>query len=269
MSKRRNEGRSVSAIEGAVQNENGATKTRKSLWLCVGLVAMLLTVGVFAKQNWFPSTDALTGKRTGWFGKQNASSSWNPLAAVLPTSTPQLSKEYIYAGRASKVSEDVDLLTGRAAWFFGFSNDELVSFANEGNRTIFEDAFSKLAALKGGGPLSAQAAFEWDGLIMSQEQHLIQPSYQNMSEANGRLLEGSLKRNFWLSKAAQSNTGAFPQERSIFNVSHRWEFGMKFLGYEVSPSQMPNPGARYSTPEMYNRLNPGRPVGPVVVSLNF
>jgi hypothetical protein len=58
-------------------------------------------MGVFAKNGWFPSTDPFTGKKTGWFGKslpRNAANSWNPLAAPLPTPTPQLSKEYIYAG---------------------------------------------------------------------------------------------------------------------------------------------------------------------------
>jgi hypothetical protein len=114
MSKRRNEGRSVSAIEEAVQNENGATKTRKSLWICVGFgVMVLLTAGVFAKNGWLPVTDALTGKKTGWFGKQlpkNASSSWNPVAAILPTSdpAPQLSKEYIYAGSRLLAVEDAN-----------------------------------------------------------------------------------------------------------------------------------------------------------------
>ena len=64
-------------------------------------LALLLVIGVFAKQGWYPSTDNLSGKRTGWFGKplaKNAPSSWNPLAMPTATPTPQLSKENIYAG---------------------------------------------------------------------------------------------------------------------------------------------------------------------------
>ena len=61
---------------------------------------VLIAVGAMASNNWLPHTDPLTGKKTGWFGKElpkNASSSWNPLAAPLPTPTPQLSRELIYA----------------------------------------------------------------------------------------------------------------------------------------------------------------------------
>lgn len=79
------------------QNE----KRRKLLVFLSGFVAVgLVTLGIFASNGWLPKTDPLTGKKIGWFGKElpkNASSSWNPLAAPLPSQTPQLSKEYIYA----------------------------------------------------------------------------------------------------------------------------------------------------------------------------
>jgi len=78
------------------------------LWLrshliAVGTVAFLLLLGLgaMAKNGWLPSTDPLSGQKTGWFGRKlpkNAGSTWNPLAAPMPTPTPQLSKEYIYAG---------------------------------------------------------------------------------------------------------------------------------------------------------------------------
>ena len=69
----------------------------------IGAVSIILFVGIgiMARNGWFPATDALSGKRTGWFGREvpkNSGSAWNPLAAMLPTPTPQLSKEYIYAG---------------------------------------------------------------------------------------------------------------------------------------------------------------------------
>lgn len=79
------------------------TKNRKKVFVFVGScgIALLISAGIFAKNGWFPSTDPVSGARTGWFGKalaQNASSAWNPFAPD-PTPTPlQLSKEYIYAG---------------------------------------------------------------------------------------------------------------------------------------------------------------------------
>jgi hypothetical protein len=89
-----------------------SSRVRKH-WLpiaAIGLV-MLLGLGVFAKNGWLPKTDALSGKRTGWFGKEltkNAPSSWNPLAMPTATPTPQLSKEYIYAGSRLLAVEDAN-----------------------------------------------------------------------------------------------------------------------------------------------------------------
>ena len=75
----------------------------RSHLMVIGALTLLLFVGigVMARNGWLPNTDAMTGNKTGWFGKElpkNAGSSWNPLAAPLPTATPQLSKENIYAG---------------------------------------------------------------------------------------------------------------------------------------------------------------------------
>lgn len=83
--------------------------------LLYGLAAFallfLIGLGVFARQGWLPSTDPLSGKRTGWFGNplpKNAASSWNPLAMPSATPTPQLSKEYIYAGSRLLAVEDAN-----------------------------------------------------------------------------------------------------------------------------------------------------------------
>ena len=86
--------------------------SRRLLASCVRLTLGLLIVGgIFASKGWFPSTDGLTGKRTGWFGARlarNAGSSWNPLAAPVPTPSPQLAKEYIYAGSRLLAVEDAN-----------------------------------------------------------------------------------------------------------------------------------------------------------------
>ena len=85
---------------------------RKKLFYCTTVLVFVLLVaaGIFAKNGWFPSTDALTGKRTGWFGRtiaKNAPSAWNPLPP--PSATPlPLSKEYIYAGSRLLAVEDAN-----------------------------------------------------------------------------------------------------------------------------------------------------------------
>ena len=76
-----------------------------SVALCL---VVLVGIGVFAKNGWFPKTDPLSGKKTGWFGSESSppyeggvdasrgrGGSLEP--APLPSGTPQLSKEYIYA----------------------------------------------------------------------------------------------------------------------------------------------------------------------------
>jgi hypothetical protein len=85
------------------QSSSPWPEKRKKLFVGAGVFALivLIGIGVLAKNNMLPHTDSFSGKKTGWFGKElpkNASSSWNPYAAPLPTPTPQLSREYVYAG---------------------------------------------------------------------------------------------------------------------------------------------------------------------------
>ena len=86
---------------------------RKKLLRGTGVSAalILVTVGIFASNDWFPRTDPFSGKRLGWFGMElakNAPSAWNPLAAPPPSPTPQLAKEYIYAGSRLLAVEDAN-----------------------------------------------------------------------------------------------------------------------------------------------------------------
>lgn len=86
--------------------------TRRGL-IALGTVVLLLLIGagVMARNGWLPHTDGLTGKKFGWFGKElpkNAGSTWNPFAAPLPTPTPQLATEYIYAGSRLLAVEDAN-----------------------------------------------------------------------------------------------------------------------------------------------------------------
>ena len=103
MSKRKSGQQDSSLLpeEGSV-----SARSRNSIWVVGALLAVvLMTIGVFAKNEWFPSAT------TGWFGQplaKNSGSRWNPLAAPLPTPTPQLSREYIYAGGGSRLLAQVD-----------------------------------------------------------------------------------------------------------------------------------------------------------------
>ncbi|MGI8544876.1 MAG: discoidin domain-containing protein, partial [Aridibacter sp.] len=66
----------------------------------VGLV-LLVSIGALAQMGLLPHKDQETGKKYGWFGQElavNATSLWNPFASSPQTGTPQLSKEYVYAG---------------------------------------------------------------------------------------------------------------------------------------------------------------------------
>jgi spore coat protein A, manganese oxidase len=86
---------------------------RKRLLVRIGALVLssLVVLGVFASNGWLPRTDSVSGKKTGWFGRelpQNASSSWNPIAAPLPNPTPQLSKEYVYADSRLLAVEDAN-----------------------------------------------------------------------------------------------------------------------------------------------------------------
>lgn len=132
---------------------------QKKLFAGLGalVVCLLIAVGIFAKNGWFPSTDPFSGKKTGWFGKPlpaNASSSWNPLAAPLLSPTPQLSKEYVYAGSRLLAVEDAnanaapfaDVAVWRpstGAWWVmggaGGSNPASIQWGMQGDKPVHGD----------------------------------------------------------------------------------------------------------------------------------
>lgn len=120
----------------------GARSTTLLYSLSAFALVSLITLGIFASNGWLPKTDPNTGKKTGWFGKvlpANASSSWNPFAPPLPSPTPQLSKEYIYAGSRLLAVEDAnanaippaDIAIWRPAtgvwWVLGTTNSQFVT----------------------------------------------------------------------------------------------------------------------------------------------
>jgi FG-GAP-like repeat len=97
---------------------NLTAEPRKRLMLGCGAFAgvLLITLGVFASNGWLPNTEPMTGKKTGWFGRElpkHATSAWNPFPP--PPPTPQLSKEYVYAGSRLLAVEDASAVAASPA----------------------------------------------------------------------------------------------------------------------------------------------------------
>ncbi|MGI8542884.1 MAG: discoidin domain-containing protein, partial [Aridibacter sp.] len=66
----------------------------------VGLL-LLVSIGAMAQMGLLPHIDKQSGQKYGWFGAELSADTtrlWNPFAAPPQSGTPQLSKEYVYAG---------------------------------------------------------------------------------------------------------------------------------------------------------------------------
>ena len=81
------------------------------------ILVALVVIGVFARNEWLPTIDPLTGRRSGWFGNKSGDI---PTTSTVQVPTPQLSKEYIYAGTRLLAVEDANanpvLPTDLAVW---------------------------------------------------------------------------------------------------------------------------------------------------------
>ena len=84
------------------------------VWLSAFTLLSLVAIGIFGKNGWLPNTDALTGKKTGWFKSEppalagGLTPAGNPAEPQLPNATPQLSKEFVYAGSRLLAVEDAN-----------------------------------------------------------------------------------------------------------------------------------------------------------------
>ena len=126
-------------------------------------------------------------------------------------------------------------------YFIG--NNSLELFFRVGNQVIFDDVLPKLKdAFECEDLGNAEKAVSWDAKILFEEQHLIQPLYQNLSKINfeifsdisknknslvflGRLLYGAVYL-----KEVRINQGlsvpSFPDNWSLSNHKHRFYYGM-------------------------------------------
>ncbi len=98
-----------------------AAENRKKLIVSTSALVLvsLVALGAMAKNGWLPSTDPLTGQKTGWFGSKSSPPYEGGVAASRgrggsldpappPSATPQLSREYLYAGQKLLAVEDAN-----------------------------------------------------------------------------------------------------------------------------------------------------------------
>lgn len=94
-----------------------AAKSKYVKIAAIASLSSLLALGVFAANGWLPRTDPLSGKEYGWFGSESSPPSEGGAAPAAggglvpsspPSGTPQLSKEYIYAGSRLLAVEDAN-----------------------------------------------------------------------------------------------------------------------------------------------------------------
>jgi hypothetical protein len=157
--------KALSAVEG-VQKEHLRDDLirfiRDHLLAIVSTAVMFLfCLGVMASNGWLPHTDGLTGKKSGWFGKDlsyGTANIWNPFVLPTPSPTPQLAKEYIYAGSRLLAVEDANASSTAVA-------DLAVWRPKTGVWYILEDGQIETPVTFGqDGDVPVQGDFDGDGL---------------------------------------------------------------------------------------------------------
>ncbi len=166
-----------------------------------------------------------------------------------------------WAGAASAVASGISHLTDSRLIGTRFSNDHASNFAQVGNRMIFQNVFGKLQALTNGGAgeFGLISAYAWDAIILAEEQSLIQPLYEN-THAFG-ILNSNAKLSFLYFNASKSlvsrfMTGIppFSGNGNLNSVNDRWAYGMRNMGYNVKPEDMPSPSSDYQDGVLYRQL---------------
>ena len=142
--------------------------------------------------------------------------------------------EIQWAGAALNVAFDVEWLDTKLLTYTGASNSELAKFANDGNEAIFNDVFPKLRDVISGPVLKGEEARNWDFITLSEEQHLVQPLYVNLSEESKKILKENIYRSNWQSFFSPLLSAAlpFPEDFDVFSVNDRWNYGILNMGFE-------------------------------------
>jgi hypothetical protein len=153
----------------------------------------------------------------------------------------------------------------------GMANVQLQGIMREGNQVIFDNVLPKLKKLIDGGPLTGNAALNWDMQTLAEEQALVQPLYDRMTTQTFEQLDYIARKKrfaavgaWWtdgdkVEKGPHNNKGTIPEfgeassSASLKNPADRWRYGMdlgdKFTpggsGFDPSKNSMPGVGAGY------------------------
>jgi hypothetical protein len=160
---------------------------------------------------------------------------------------------------------------------FGVASVELQGAMREGNQVIFDNVLPKLKRLLDGGPLTGPAALAWDKQVLAEEQTLIQPLYNAMSQQSRDQLNAIARKQGFAVNAGALVTGggtvaagtyndggdvpAFNQP-SMTSITDRWRYGMGLgntftrggTGYTASDA-MPSVGADYQNGTEFARVD--------------
>ena len=175
-------------------------------------------------------------------------------------------------------------VSGEAA---GSIPNELQGAMRIGNQVIFDDAFPKLQALLDDPALTGQDALQWDMQTLSEEQALVQPMYNVMSQQTQDRMEEIAKKKGFLLNAVLFFTDADDIEErpgpdgqmgtsddynrsgtvpgltgNIDNPRDRWTYGMQ-LGNQFAPrptgytsgTPMPDPRPQYTDGSAFNEVS--------------
>jgi hypothetical protein len=173
---------------------------------------------------------------------------------------------YVVATGAHLIA-DMDAVHETSNDALKLANVELQGAMREGNQVIFDNVLPKLKRLLDGGPLTGQAALDWDKKILAEEQTLIQPMYSKMSKETIEQLDYiARKKRFagWGASltdedkipASPGNKGGTTPEfdqSSLKNIGDRWTYGMNLgntftpggTGFEPNKDTMPEVGSGY------------------------
>src|SRR5262249_22451809 len=156
----------------------------------------------------------------------------------------------------------------------GYSSDTLRAFLRRANQCIFDDVLPKLQYLwninlgASARPLTGRSAIDWDAQVLSEEQSLIQPLYDDLSGDDlkrlqilacqtgpamafgSRLYDDTVRQV--LSGPGRVAKTVKPFDGDLLSASQRWRYGMTMAAAASDliveggmPTQMPRPGKEY------------------------
>lgn len=113
------------------------------------------------------------------------------------------------------------------------TSDDVIKFANEGNKAIFDDVFDNLRDLYNGNVLKGDAASKWDASTLTHEQRdVVQPIYARQSSETIKTLQSLAEGTGFKAALGKIFDGRFPIggplkfSGNISNWEDRYNHGM-------------------------------------------